>query len=335
MTLWKRILSSAVVGCMSIGMLAGCSGSDGGSNSGSTADGEKTVKVGYVNLADTDVFCMSRRDAFKAAAEAEGWSVEFTDGNNDPQKQVDQCKSFIAKGVDILVVVPCDAAGIVPAVQEANRAGTPIILFGNGATGADNLDYTFIGSPHTESGKMEGEYFAKILPENAKICYLAGTSGLDHAAMRRDGMKQAFADAGRDDITILDDQDGDYVKDEGMRITQAWIQKFGAGAGKVQFDGIISANDQMALGAMEALKGAGVTCGIGEGEVKIAGIDGTAEALQAVKNGTMVQTVLQDAPGQGAAAVSVIKTYMAGEKPEPEVMVPYVSVTAENVDEYL
>ena len=71
------------------------------------------------------------------------------------------------------------------------------------------------------------------------------------------------------------------------------------------------------------------------GQVMISGIDGTAEALQAVKDGQMAQTVLQDAPGQGAAAVEVIKTYMAGEKPEAEVLVPYVSVTAENVDEYL
>ncbi len=334
MKLWKRIGALAMTAAISAATLTGCAGSSGGSGSGSGGSADGSAKIGYINLADTDVFCMSRRDAFKAAAEAEGWSVECTDGNNDVQKQIDQARSFIAKGVDVLIIVPCDAAGIVPAVQEANSAGVPIILFGNNAEGTD-LDYTFIGSPHTESGRMEGEYFAQILPENANICYLAGTAGLDHAAMRRDGMKQAFAEAGRDDITILDDQDGDYVKDEGMRITQAWIQKFGTGTGTVDFAGIIAANDQMALGAMEALKGAGVTCGTGEGQVAIAGIDGTDEALQAVKDGTMAQTVLQDAPGQGAAAVEVIKTYLAGETPDAEVLVPYVSITAENVDEYL
>ena len=149
----KKLLAAAFAGIIAVGSLAGCAG--GGSSAGaSSSGGGDTVKIGYVNLADTDVFCMSRRDAFKAAAEAEGWSVECTDGNNDSQKQIDQAKSFIAKGVDVLIVVPCDAAGIVPAVQEANRAGVPIILFGNGATGADGLDYTFIGSPHTESGRM-------------------------------------------------------------------------------------------------------------------------------------------------------------------------------------
>lgn len=352
MKFWKKIGALTMAAALSLSALTGCGGggSTGGNNTaggnsasgGDSAGGGSTtatsdVKIGYINLADTDVFCMSRRDAFKTAAEAEGWSVEFTDGNNDVQKQIDQARSFIAKNVNALIIVPCDAAGIVPAVQEANRAGVPIILFGNGAEGADGLEYTFIGSPHTESGYMEGEYFAEILPENASICYLAGTAGLDHAAMRRDGMKKAFADKGRDDITILDDQDGDYVKDEGMRITQAWIQKFGAGAGKVSFQGIVSANDQMALGAMEALKGANIACGadIANGQVAIAGVDGTAEALKAVKEGSMVQTVLQDAPGQGAAAVSVIQTYLTGGTPDPEVLVPYVSVTAENVDQYL
>ena len=331
----KKLLAAAFAGIIAVGSLAGCAGGGSASSGGASSGGGDTVKIGYVNLADTDVFCMSRRDAFKAAAEAEGWSVECTDGNNDSQKQIDQAKSFIAKGVDVLIVVPCDAAGIVPAVQEANRAGVPIILFGNGATGAEGLDYTFIGSPHTESGRMQGDLFAQILPENANICYLAGTSGLDHAAMRRDGMKAGFEAAGRSDITILDDQDADYVKDKGMKTTQAWIQKYADGKGGVTFNGIIAANDQMALGAMEALKGANIPLGTGEGQVMISGIDGTAEALQAVKDGQMAQTVLQDAPGQGAAAVEVIKTYMAGEKPDAEVLVPYVSVTAENVDEYL
>lgn len=334
MKLSRKIGALVLAGVMTAGLLTGCASSSS-SSSDSSSSAEGSYKIGYINLADTDVFCMSRRDAFKAAAEAEGWSVSFTDGNNDVQKQIDQSRSFIAQGVDALIIVPCDAAGIVPAVQEANSAGVPCILFGNNASGGDDLQYTFIGSPHTESGKLEGELMAAMLPENAKICYLAGTAGLDHAAMRREGTKQAIADAGRDDIEFLDDQDGDYVKDEGLRITQAWIQKFSDGAGGVSFDAIIAANDQMALGAMEALKGANIPCGAGEGEVKICGIDGTDEALQAVKDGTMVQTVLQDAPGQGQAAVDVIKKYMSGETPDAEVLVPYVSVTAENVDEYL
>ncbi len=338
----KKCIAMALSGMMALSALAGCGSTSsttdtaaGGADAAAVTDSAaaQDVNIGYVNLADTDVFCMSRRDAFKEAAEAAGYSVEATDGNNDVQKQIDQTKSFIAKGVDAIIIVPCDAAGIVPAVQEANKAGIPVILFGNNATGADDLKYTFIGSPHYDSGYMQGEYFASILPENSNICYLAGTAGLDHAVMRRNGMKDALEKAGRTDVTILDDQDGDYVKDEGMRITQAWIQTFGEGDGKVKFNAIIAANDQMALGAMEALKGANLLTNAGE--IKISGIDGTADAMQAVKDGFMAQTVLQDAPGQGAAAVETIQKILAGEDPGAEVMVPYVSITKDNVDQYL
>ena len=330
----RRILSMTLAGALTIGAMAGCGASGGTAASGSGAASGDGAKIGYINLADTDVFCMTREKAFVRAAEEKGWSVSCTDGNNDSQKQIDQAKSFIAQGVDALVIVPCDAAACVPAVEEANRAGVPVIVFGNDLTGADDLDYTFIGSPHTVSGEMEGEYMAEALPENAKVCYLAGTAGLDHAAMRRDGTHSALEAAGRTDVEFLDDQDGDYVKDEGMRITQAWIQKFADGDG-VQFDAIISANDQMALGAIEALKGANIPVGTDEGEVLVCGIDGSDEGLQNVKDGYMALTVLQDAPGQGKAAVEAIQTILDGGKPDHEINVDYVPVTAENIDEYI
>ena len=135
---------------------------------------------------------------------------------------------------------------------------------------------------------------------------------------------------------VLPDAYEGAVKEQALDVVgYPEVELVECGKDGVTFNGIIAANDQMALGAMEALKGANIELGTGEGQVMISGIDGTAEALQAVKDGQMAQTVLQDAPGQGAAAVDVIKTYMAGEKPDAEVLVPYVYVTAENVDEYL
>ncbi len=338
----KKCIAMALSGMMALSALAGCGSTAettdtaaGGADAAAATDSAAAqgATIGYVNLADTDVFCMARETAFKTSAEEAGYTVEFTDGNNDVQKQIDQAKSFIAKGVDLLILVPCDAAGIVPAIQEANNANIPVILFGIDASGADTLSYTFIGSPNYDAGYMQGEYFAAQLPQDASVCYLAGTAGLDHSAARRDGLKAALEEKGRSDITILDDQDGDYVKDEGMRITQAWIQKYGAGSGTVQFSAVIAANDQMALGAMEALKGANVLTNAGE--VMISGVDGTADGIQAVKDGFMAQTVLQDAPGQATAAVDAIQKILAGEDAGKEVMVPFVSITKDNVDQYL
>jgi inositol transport system substrate-binding protein len=171
---------------------------------------------------------------------------------------------------------------------------------------------------------MQGELFAKMLPPNAKVLYLAGTAGMDHSRDRRIGFNDALQKAGRTDVQILADMDGDYVRATAMRITEDWIQTF------PQFDGIVAANDQMALGAVEALRAANRLQG-----VLVSGVDGIAEAVQAVKDGIMVQTVLQNAPGQGAACYEVLKKLAAGESVEKEIFVPFESIVKENADQYL
>lgn len=133
-------------------------------------------------------------------------------------------------------------------------------------------------------------------------------------------------------MTFLADQDGDYVKDEAMRICDAWIQTYASG-GKADFDAVVCANDQMALGAVESLKGAGLLTNAGE--ILITGVDGSDDGLKAVKDGYMCQTVLQDAAGQAKATHEVLEKLKNGETPDKEVIVPFQSITKDNVDEYL
>lgn len=326
MKMWKRFGAMAMASVLSVSMLAGCS-SGGESANGESAEG--SFDVGYVNLANTDVFCMSRIDALNAAIEGTDISVSYSDGNNDPQKQVDFANSFLAKGVDALILVPSDSEAIVPAVTAANGANVPVICLG---IKANSGEYTFVGSENYEAGHLQGEYMAEVLPENANILYCAGTAGLEHSADRRQGFQDALAEAGRDDVTILADQDGDYVKDEAMRICDAWIQTYSDGAGGVTFDAIVCANDQMALGCMESLRGAGILTEAGE--ILISGVDGTDEAVQAVADGYLAQTVLQDAPGQAEACLGVLEQLQNGETPESEILVPFQSITADNVADY-
>lgn len=325
MKIWKRLGTMALASVITIGTLTGC-GSNGGTSSKEDSD---SYSLGYVNLADTDVFCMSRETALNEIIKGSDYSVSYTDGNNDNQKQLDQANAFISKGVDCLILVPSDSEAIGPAITAANQAKVPTICFGIKATSGD---FVFVGSENYEAGHLQGEYMAEKLPENAKVCYLAGTAGLEHSTARRDGFKEALTEAGRDDVTILDDQDGDYTKDEGMRITDAWIQTYSDGQGGVTFNAVVAANDQMALGAMESLKGAGLLTN--KGEILITGVDGTDDAITAVADGFMAQTVLQDAVGQAQAAFDTAKKLIAGEKTENEVIVPFKPITKDNVAEY-
>lgn len=314
---------------MTMAALAGCGG--GSSSSSGSADSGAAAKIGFVNEANTDVFDNTRMTALQTLAdEVGGYNIEYSDANLDIQKQIDQANTFLSKNVDILMLVPCDSDGIIPAIQNANNKGTPTICFGIKANGGD---FIFVGSNSYDAGHMQGELMAEMLPENAKVCYLAGTAGLEHSILRRQGFQEALAEAGRDDIEIIEDQDAQYTKAKAMEKVDAWVQKYADGKGGVTFDAVVAANDQMALGAVESLKGANILKG--NNEILISGIDGTPDGVAAVANGYMVQTVLQDAAGQAKAGLEAVDKIMAGEQiPGNEIMVPFVNITQDNVADF-
>jgi inositol transport system substrate-binding protein len=275
--------------------------------------------VGYANMADTDVFVTARKNAFIEAAKSDpAVEVNFSDANNDASKQLDQIDNFIAQKVNAIVVVPVDYQGIVPGVEKANAAGIPVIALGIQSAGGK---YTFVGSKNIDAGRLQGEFMKANLPKDAKILYLEGTPGLSHTQERKKGFEEAV---GRSDVTTIASLSANYDRAEGMKVTEDWIQSF------PKFDGIIAANDQMALGALEALKGADRLKG-----VLISGVDGVPDALTAIKAGEMSQTIFQDAVGQAKAAFEVVEGIKKGEQPPAEKLVPFASITKENVDQFI
>lgn len=275
--------------------------------------------VGYANMADTDVFVMARKTAFIEAAKSDpDIDIKFTDANNDASKQLDQIDNLIAQKVSAIVVVPVDYQGIVPGVEKANAAGIPIIALGIQSAGGK---YTFVGSKNIDAGKMQGEFMKANLPKDAKILYLQGTPGLYHSQERLKGFQEAL---NRPDVTVLANLTGNYDRAEGMKVTEDWVQSF------PQFDAIIAANDQMALGALQALQSADRLKG-----VMISGVDGTPDALNAIKGGEMAQTIFQNAAGQAKAAFEVVEGLKKGEPAPAEKLVPFESITKDNVDKYM
>lgn len=284
----------------------------------STFAADKFV-VGYANMADTDVFVMARKTAFIDAAKTDpNVDIKFADANNDASKQLDQIDNFIAQKVNAIVVVPVDYQGIVPGVEKANTAGIPVVALGIQSAGGK---YTFVGSKNIDAGKMQAEYMKANLPKDAQILYLEGTPGLYHSQERKKGFEESL---GRPDVKILASLTGNYDRAEGMKVTEDWIQSF------LKFDAIVAANDQMALGALEALKGSDRLKG-----VMITGVDGVPDALKAIKAGEMSQTIFQNAGGQAKAAFEVVEGIKKGEQPPVEKLVPFESITKDNVDQYM
>jgi inositol transport system substrate-binding protein len=162
-----------------------------------------------------------------------------------------------------------------------------------------------------------------LLPENAKVVYMTGTAGMSVTVDRQEGLHDALEEAGRTDVEFLAENDANFDKAEGMTLMEDWIQSF------PEIDAVIAANDQMALGAMEALKAADRLEGI-----QVIGVDGVEEALAAIKNGEMTMTAFQNCDAQAKACTELLDKLANGEEVS-DVLVPYETITADNVDEYM
>lgn len=277
-------------------------------------------KVGYVNSADTDIFDKMKKDIFEqVVSEDTSIEVTFADANMDMQRQLDAIDNFITLEVDLMIVVPVDFAGVIPGIEKANEADIPVICLGIAAGGGD---FIFIGSENYDAGYMQGEFMVENLAEDAKVLYLSGSPGYAHSTDRRQGFLDAIAS--RTDIEVIAEQTGMYERAKGMQIMEDWTQTFD------EVNAVVAANDQMALGAIQALIGANRIEG-----VLVSGVDGTEDACVAIKKGEMAQSIFQSAPGLAKACYETIQKYQNEEEVEAKIMVPFESITIDNVEDYI
>ena len=266
-------------------------------------------------MSDTDVFCKYAMDKFVGMAEKKGWEVTTADAQMDTAKQNNQVSNFIAAGCDYIVIECVDSEAIVPAIKEANSANVPVICLICDATGGE---YTYVGSDNYQCGQAMAEYYHDALPENAKIIFLAGTAGLTHSTLRHDGF---FENLDRDDVEVLADIDCDFEREQAMSTATDLLQA------NEEVDAIVCANDQMALGAIQALKADGR-----EG-VLVNGVDATEDGMNSIKNGEMTFSMLYNGIVQAENTIDVIERLAAGEEVEERVISEFEVVDSANVDE--
>lgn len=320
----KKFLSLLIAGGMLAGLMSGCAtsgGTAGGGNAGGGDAAADVFTVAYLNSGDSDVFDKLKKDTFNNLVKDDSsLTVVNSEANMDPQKQLNQIDDAIMQEVDAIVVVPIDYSGVTPGVQAANQAGIPVICLGIESEGGD---YTFVGCQNRDAGVMQADYMAEVLPQNAKVLYLSGTPGLYHSVERHDGFYDTMAEK-RPDVEILGEMTGEYTRDKAQKVVEDWCQSY------PEFDAIVCANDQMALGAIEALKAANRLEG-----VLVAGVDATDDAMNKIKEGEMAISIRQSADALAQYCYETLQKMQAGEDPGTRVIVDFEPVTADNVDTYL
>ena len=267
--------------------------------------------------------------------------VTVFDGRYDALVQQDQFETMITQGFDAIIFVPIDVEAGATAVEAASEAGIPV--FGSNTRVNTDLLQSYVGSDDVQSGYMEAKNVLDAIgcEEGGNVVIIEGPIGQSAQIQRLEGNMQALEEC--PNVTVLEQETANWSRAEAQTLMENWLT---AHAGEI--DGVIGQNDEMALGAIEAIKAAGLPVD----DFAIAGIDGVTDALQAVKRGEM-ESILQDAraQAQGAldlAAASAIEGYepmsdiweqypdMAWDGGQnTEYNVPWTPVTQENVDALL
>jgi ABC-type sugar transport system substrate-binding protein len=321
---WRRRLGVAATILAVVVPVAACGSDDSGGNADAAGgSGGKTIGISVLNMRDPDLAHMS--EAMKAKASSLGQKLVVVDAKGDVATELQQVEDLVTKNVDAIIMMPIDGKASQTAAKQANNADIPLFTLSTEFAPDAKVDLkSYIGVDDTEAGRMQAEDVAKVLPQGGKILYLVGTYG----ASWTDRRKAGFMEKKPSNIDIVSELQANGSRDEAKRITEDWLRKYPSGDNIV---GLVAHNDEMAIGAAQAIKEAGR---LDEFKV-ILGVDGTKPGLEAVKAGEMTGTVLQRSAEQGEKAVEVVSQDLAGKPIDKRYDLPFVLVTKDNVDDEL
>lgn len=278
-----------------------------------------------------DNFLTVLRNGMQEYAGSVGATLQIEDAQNDVGKQLNQIQNFVASGVDAIIVNPVDTDATVAMSQAAAEAGIPLVYVNREPVNVDSLPekQAFVASDEKESGTLQTQEVCRLLKEEgkgegAKALVMMGELSNQAARMRTQDIHDVIATDECSFIEIVEEQTAMWSRTQGTDLMTNWLS-----AG-LEFDAVISNNDEMAIGAIQALK----TSGRAMDSVIVAGIDATADALAAMEAGDLDVSVFQNAAGQGQGAVDVALKLARGEAVEPKVYVPFELVTPANLADY-
>tara|TARA_B100001057_G_scaffold495181_1_gene593545 strand:+ start:5379 stop:6332 length:954 start_codon:yes stop_codon:yes gene_type:complete len=299
----------------------------------STSAFSKDILIGVTMAKFDDNFLTVLRNGMEDyVGDLGGVQLQVEDGQNDMALQIDQINNFISSGVDAIISNPVDTDATVAMTQAAEAAGIPLVYVNREPINVDSLpsSQAFVGSDEVDSGTQETKAVCQLLKDmgkgdSAEVVILVG--GLSHMAarVRTQDVHDVVATPECSFMKVVEEQTANWSRDEANDLMTNWI------SGGIEFDAVIANNDEMAIGAIQALKSAGISME----EMIVAGIDATQDALSAMAAGDLDVTVFQNAAAQGAGAVDAALTIAKGGSVERVIYIPFEPVLPENLSDYL
>ncbi len=298
--------------------LTACRVTIDGENSAGSAKETAAVANGSIGLSvstQNNPFFVSLVEGAQKEADKNGVTLTVVDAGDDATKQVSDIEDLVSKNVSVLIVNPVDSDAVAGAVQAAKDKGVMVISVDRAVNGVE-IDCQ-IASDNVLGAELATQYIVDMVGEGAKVAELQGTSGASAAIDRGTGFHN-IADAKLD---VVASQVANFDRTEGMSVMENILQANG------DIKAVFAANDEMALGAVEAISGAGK-------DVVVVGFDATDDAIAAIKEGRMAATIAQQPELIGSTAIANALKLMSGETIPSSIPVEVTLVTAENVDTY-
>ena len=282
-------------------------------------------------LFDDNFLTVLRNGMIETASGMDGVELQVEDAQNDVAKQLNQINNFIAAGVDAIIVNPVDTSATQAMSDAASSAGIPLVYVNREPANVDSLpdNQAFVASDERESGTLETiavcDLFKAAGKDEANVYVLMGELS-NQAAVQRTADIHDVIDGGKCAVklNILDEQTAMWMRDKAQDLMTNWLT-----TGQ-SFDGVISNNDEMAIGAILSMKAAGLDMS----QVVVGGVDATQDALAAMAAGDLDVTVFQDAAGQGAGALDAALKLAKGEAVDQKVYVPFQLVTPDTLSNF-
>jgi ABC-type sugar transport system substrate-binding protein len=267
------------------------------------AASKKPLTVGFSQVGAESAWRTAETESIKSEAQKRGVNLKFSDAQGKQENQIRAVRSFIAQGVDAIILAPVVETGWGPVLQEAKRAKIPVVLVDRGIKGDESLYATLIASDFVEEGKLAAEWLAKKINGKAGIVELQGTPGSAPALDRKKGFEQGISK--HPGMKIIASQSGDFRRSQGKEVMEALIKKHGA-----DITAVYAHNDDMALGAIQALEESGRKPG---SDVIVVSIDGVKDAFHAMVAGKLNCSV-ECNPLLGPMAFDAVEKALTGQK---------------------
>ncbi len=304
----KRFITTIALAGVAALALAACSTSTPSTSttSGSAAPASKAaagmITVGFAQTGSESGWRSANTDSMKAAfSEANGFKLVFNAADNDSAAQIAAVRSFINQKVDAIVIAPIVSAGWDDVLKEAQAAKIPVILEDRTVEASPDLYATWVGDNFKAEGEAAGKWAAKeFTGKPAKMVVLEGTTGSSAANDRTTGFATGIKGS---TITQVDTQTGDFTRAGGKTVMEGFISKYGVAGINLVF----AQNDDMALGAIEAIEAAGAKPGV---DIKIVSIDGVHDGMQALADGK-INYIVECNPLLGDQAAQLVKDVLA------------------------